>query len=161
MFLRRIGIAGMAFCLTMPAWAGEKRAEPAVETSRTARPAAAPVKASLSTSTFEVFKNVTIAPGQSVSLDSGIDYSATDRVAVTYRTVSGGDMSTMYIYAYWGIPIADSFGVAEEDNGSNFPFTNAGGEVFTVYGNQLQLRLENRGKTTIILTQVTLYIRSL
>jgi hypothetical protein len=156
-----MGIAGMAFCLTMPAWAEGKQAEPAVETGRTAKPAASPVKASLSTATYEVFKSVTIAAKQTLSLDSSIDYSATDRVAVTYRSPSGGDLTNLDIYAYWSIPIADSYSVAETDNGSNFPFLNAGGEVFTVYGNQFRLVLYNAGSTAITLSQVTLYIRSL
>jgi hypothetical protein len=151
----------MAFCLAMPAWAGEKRAEPAVETSRTARPAASPVKASLSTAFYDVLKSITIAPGQSWQYDSTINFAGADRVAVTYRAPSSVDLSKMYSYAFWAVPEADWLVAPEVGGGANLLYTNTGGEFFNVYGSQFRLVLENRGNSTITLTQVLVYIRSL
>ena len=155
----------LALGLVTFAQAQEKRPEPSPDAAvRRAKPAdsTAP-KATLSTAGYEVFKNITIGAGQSVSMDSTLDYSAADHVAVTYRTTSNVDLTTgvLSYQAYWAVPGADNFGVAEVDYGSNFPYTNAGGSTFTAFGNQFRLVITNSTKSTITLSQVTFYMRSL
>jgi hypothetical protein len=150
-----------ALCLLLPALAQEKRAEPAVDISKATPKAVTPKATPLSTGNYENFKNITIAAGQSTTLDSAIDYSNSDRVAVTYRAPTNVDLSGLTAQAYWSNPGADAFSVAEVDSGTNFNYLNVGGSVFQVFGPQFRLVLSNGGKTSITISQVTVFTRSL
>jgi len=160
MFSRQVGISAIAMCLAIPLFAQGDRPE-VIAVPKSARPAAGSPKAALSTANSEVYKNITIAPGQSTNIDSNIDYSAADRVAITYVGASGTDFSGLEVQALWSVASADYWGIAETDNGGNFPYTNAGGSIFQVFGNQFRLVLVNSGKTTITITQLLVYARSL
>lgn len=156
-------------CLALPALAQrakvEKVSEPEHMQMRKSTPgttAAKPSAASLSYSTWEVYKFFNIGPGQAVNLDSGIDFYASDLVSVTIRAASGSvDLTDLEVLAYWSFPDADYWSVAETSHGLDFPFTNVGGAVFNVYGSQFRLRLVNNGTSTLSLAQVTIRCRSL
>jgi hypothetical protein len=160
MFWKLWGACALAFCLLVPAVAQERRPERATAVERTAKSTGARA-ATLSVANSEVFRNITIQPGQSVTVDSTLDYTATDRVSVTFRAASNVDLSVLEIDAYWAVPNADSYSVAEYDSGTNFPYLNVGGTIFNVYGNQFRMLLSNTGKTAITLQQVTVYMRAI
>jgi hypothetical protein len=106
----------------------------------------------------EVWRDVTIGPGQSIYLDSSTDFSYADsaRVSVRSRTV---DLPYLVITAYWTTPLAAYYNATDAVSGSLFPFTNVGGATFTSYGSQFRLRLFNNGYDTIWLSQVIVYAR--
>ena len=107
---------------------------------------------------WEWWTNVTIPPGSSVNLDTRFDYSTTDTVRVTVRSV-GSDLGNLVVGAYWGVPQLSLFGVADVVAGTSFPFSNAGGATFNTYGSQLRLQMTNNGANPITLSQVLAFSR--
>ncbi|SRR5258708_4924578 len=105
---------------------------------------------------FEVFSNVTIGPGQSAALDSGLDYSNVDLVRVSVRSANT-DLGSVQFEAYWSVPDAEFYDVTQAADGSTFVYGNAGGAQFLVYGNQFRLVLTNTGSSTVNLLQVMLF----
>jgi hypothetical protein len=61
--------------------------------------------------------------------------------------------------AYWTVPQALYWNVADVVRGGTFAYTNVGGAVFNTYGSQLRLRLTNTGNATMYLSQVVIFTR--
>jgi hypothetical protein len=107
---------------------------------------------------WDVWRNLTIGPGQSVTLDSGIRFGTTGSARVSVRS-RNRDLPNLVMDAYWAVPEAEFFNVAEVATGDMFPYPNVGGAVFTTYGTQFRLRLTNTGNGTMFLSQVVIFAR--
>lgn len=114
----------------------------------------------------EVYVNVVIPAGKTVSFDSTLDYSAAGTVAVTVlcnictTAVTALGNSGLVLQARWTVPDAASYATAENKAASAFPYSDSGGALFNVYGTQFRLALQNKGTQTIALQQVTIFRRS-
>jgi hypothetical protein len=127
-----------------------KRAEP--------RPEAKPRDTNLtSLSAYEVFTNVTVAPGQSVTLTSQQDWTGADRISIAVQCPSSTSLAKVGIGVAWSIPIANYFALTDVILGSNFTLPYTGGGTSPAYGNQLQLVMVNTGSTTVSCNQLTAY----
>jgi hypothetical protein len=118
------------------------------------------------TAISEVFENVVIAAGKTVSLPSALDYSSANTVAVTVLCIICSSAATalgtagLVLQARWTVPDAQSFVTAESKAATAFTYSDSGGAVFNVYGPQFRLALQNKGTQTIALQQVTIFRRS-
>jgi hypothetical protein len=114
----------------------------------------------------EVFENLVIATGKTVTLDSGLDYSSSDTVAVSVLCIICSTANTtlgnsgLVLQARWTVPDAGAYVTTENRLATAFPYSDSGGAVFNVYGPQFRLVLQNRGTQTIALQQVTIFHRS-
>ncbi len=104
----------------------------------------------------EVFSNVTIGPGQSAVLDSGLDYTYVELVRVSVRSANA-DLSSLQFVAYWSVPGAEFYNATQAIEWSTFIYGNTGGAQFSVYGSQFRLVLKNTGSSTVNLLQVLLF----
>jgi hypothetical protein len=117
------------------------------------------------TAISEVFEDVVIAAGKTVSLSSGLDYSSANTVAVTVLCIICSSAATalgtagLVLQARWTVPDAQSFVTAESKAATAFTYSDSGGAVFNVYGPQFRLALQNKGTQTIALQQVTIFRR--
>ena len=159
MFFRPIGVAALVACLGIPGLAQEGRRGPAVAGLTAVRPAAT-LKPAVSTANWEVYKNLTIAAGQYVTIQSAIDFTGSDRVAVSYVNPNGQDLTGLGIEASWAVSGSDFWASTDRDSGGNFAFSNSGGSIFPVFGSQLRLLIVNNSGATITIQQVMLYARS-
>jgi hypothetical protein len=107
---------------------------------------------------WAVWRDITITPGQSVHLDSDMDFSASDTARVSIRS-HYSDLPNLEMNAYWTVPQALYWNVADVVRGGTFAYTNVGGAVFNTYGSQLRLRLTNTGSATMYLSQVVIFTR--
>lgn len=126
-----------------------------VRSSTRSKGAAASPRATGS-SDWELWRNLTIGPGQSVTLHSDLDFSTAGTARVSFRS-RNNDLPDLRMDAYWAVPQAEFFNVAEVVTGQNFPYRNVGGVTFTTYGSQFRLRLTNTGGTTIFLSQIIIF----
>jgi hypothetical protein len=139
--------------------ATERSAE-AYAVAAPARPAAT---AATATGNSEVFQNIVIAAGKSVSISSTLDYSAASSVAVTLQCITCTTLATsltgsgLVLQASWSVPNAGSFAVAENKAAATFPYWDGGAALFNTYGSQFRLILQNTGSGTIAIQQVTLF----
>ncbi len=123
-------------------------------------------KDAVNTGTSEVFQNLVIAAGKSMALDSSLDYSSAATVAISVLCIictSGATSlgnSGLVLQAAWTVPDAGSYVTTENKTATAFPYTDAGGAVFNIYGPQFRLVLQNKGAQTIALQQVTIFRRS-
>jgi len=159
---KRITIAAALVALLVPAGFAQKQSRKTAENrshavkaanraaGKTARPRDMPNGSS------EVFTDLTIGPGQSINIDSGLDYANTDIVRVSIRSANA-DLNNLQLESYWSVPTADLYNATEAMDGSTFVFGNVGGAQFCVYGNQFRLVLTNTGSSTINLMQVMLF----
>ena len=112
----------------------------------------------LTSAKWDYFTSVTIPAGQTVNLDSTIDFSSSDTVRVTVRS-AGTDLLNLLGTAYFTVPNATEFITQEVMLGSDFFYSNSGGASFQVCGPQFRLALRNLGTTTLTLTSVLMYTR--
>jgi hypothetical protein len=114
----------------------------------------------------EVFSDVIIAAGKSVNIDSTMDYSSANTVAVAVLCIICGTATTslgssgLVLQARWTVPDADSYVTPENKAATAFLYSDAGGAVFNVYGPQFRLTLQNKGTQSIAIQQVTIFRRS-
>lgn len=114
----------------------------------------------------EVFDNLVIAAGKSILLDSALDYASAPTVAVALKCITCNSATTslaaagVVLQARWMVPNADYRVATETKSSSTFPYWDAGGVIFNVYGSQFQLILQNNGSQTLSLAQVTLFRRA-
>lgn len=114
----------------------------------------------------EVFRDVTIASGKTLSLDSSLDYSSAATVAVmvecTACNTSGTSLGAagLTLQARWSTPDADSFIATDFQDASSFPYWDSGGILFTVYGSQFRLTLQNSGSDAIHIRQIVFFRRN-
>ena len=104
----------------------------------------------------ETFTSLTIDPGASLTVDSAMDYSTSDVVRVSLRSMSG-DLSPLQMLAYWSDPLLGFYNATQAIDGSTFVNANSGGGQFVVYGPQFRLVLTNTGTTTINLDQLMIF----
>ena len=107
---------------------------------------------------WEVWRDIAIAPGQSVNLDSVMSFSSADTVRVSIRS-RNSDLPNIEMNAYWAVPQALYWSVADVVTGERLAYTNVGGAVFNTYGSQFRLRLTNTGTATMYLSQVVIFTR--
>jgi hypothetical protein len=108
------------------------------------------------TAKYEYYTNVVIAAGQTVNLDSALDYSSSDTVRVTVRSANN-DLLALLGTAYFTVPNVTEFLTQEAFLGSDFFYSNSGGATFQVCGPQFRLALRNNGTTTMTLSSVLVY----
>jgi hypothetical protein len=106
----------------------------------------------------EVWRDITIGPGQSVNLDSDMSFYSSDTARVSIRS-RNSDLPNLEMNAYWAVPQALYWSVADVVTGEKFPYNNVGGVVFNTYGSQFRLRLTNTGSSTMYLAQVVIFTR--
>jgi hypothetical protein len=116
------------------------------------------VTASLSSPNWEYWVNLTLPAGGWLDLDSAIEFSYSDNVRVTVRC-SDGSLTNVELAAYWTVPRAPLFNVADVVRGDSFYYWNVGGATFRTYGTRFRLRIINNGFTGITLSQVLLFVR--
>jgi hypothetical protein len=128
--------------------------------------AKSPRNAVVATENSEVFQSIVVAPGKRVSLDSTLDYSSVNTVAVTIQcivctsAVTSLGTSGLVLQALWLVPNAELYVATENKAATAFPYWDAGGAVFNVYGSQFRLTLQNKGTETITIQQLTMFRRS-
>lgn len=153
----------VALVLTLPAgivWAADGQ-----ETSDMKAAARNPASSSPSTGRSEVFRNIVIPPGKDFSIDSTLDYSSANSVAVTVQCTTCNSSSSslsglgLTLQARWLVDGADYYVATENKTATAFPYWDAGGAIFNVYGSQFRLNLQNRGEQIITLQQVTVFVR--
>lgn len=110
----------------------------------------------LTQSKWDYFTSVTIPAGQTVNLDSTLDYSSSDTVRVTLRSATT-DLANLLGTAYFTVPNATEFVTQEVFVGTDFFYSNSRGVTFQVAGPQFRLALRNTGSTTMTLTSVLIY----
>lgn len=119
------------------------------------------VAASSSSAYWEVYQNVTISAGGFVYLDSNIDFSTHDKLAVSVRctnaTSAATSMDSVDFQAMWGVSGANLFSIVEHLLGSKFAWWDAGGGTFQVYGSQFRMVIYNNGTGSITLDQIVLF----
>jgi hypothetical protein len=114
----------------------------------------------------EVFGMVIVPAGKTVSLDSAMDYSSVNTVAVSVLCIICSSALTslgnsgLVLQARWTVPDAESYATTENMPATAFPYTDSGGAVFNVYGTQFRLTLQNKGTQTIAIQQITMFRRS-
>jgi hypothetical protein len=129
------------------------------------RPAAT-AAAAAATGNSEVFQNIVIAAGRNATINSTLDYSSANTVAVTVLcaicTTAATSLGTsgLVLQASWLVPNASSYAVAENKAATTFPYWDAGAALFNTYGSQFRLILQNTGTQTVAIQQVTLFRRS-
>jgi hypothetical protein len=120
-----------------------------------------PVK---SAANWELYKDLIIPAGKSLSLPSKIDFSFASAAAVTVRC-TGCDtlalsLEPITLQAFWSVPGAEMDAVAEAKSGGSFPYFDSGGVAFQVYGPQLRLVVRNRSKQDFMVHQLTIFRRA-
>jgi hypothetical protein len=114
----------------------------------------------------DVFRNLAIEPGRTISLDSTLDYSPAVTVAITIQCVvcnsatASLGASGLVLVARWLAPNAELFVATENKSTIGFPYWDAGGAIFNVYGSQFRLTLQNTGAETIKIQQLTMFLRN-
>lgn len=159
---RFAGILFLSFCLVTPSHTETRRPEPD-EAARKWTTIKKPLrKAAETEGKWEVFKDITVDAGKSVVLDSRIDYSSLDKVAVAVRSASDSlsDLEDLILQTFWSVPDADYFSAAEIKFGRTFPFTNSGSVLFGVYGSEFRLILRNEGGLSLKVGQLLIFCRS-
>lgn len=105
---------------------------------------------------YEYYSNVVIPAGQTVNLDSSLDYSSSDTIRVTVRSTNT-DLPALLGTSYFTVPNANEYLTQEAFLGSDFFYSNSGGATFQVCGPQFRLALRNTGTATMTLSSVLIY----
>jgi hypothetical protein len=144
--------------------AAEKSAEPSGPLVRATPKITA--RDATSASISEVFENLVIAAGKNVTLDSALDYSTAGTVAVSVLCIICSTAATslgnsgLVLQARWTVADAGDYVTTESRPATTFPYSDSGGAVFSVFGPQFRLVLQNKGTQTIAVQQVTIFRRS-
>ena len=113
---------------------------------------------------YEVHKNVAVAAGKTVVIDSTLDYSSAASVAVSVYCGNCTTASTalsslpLVLQAFWSVPDAASY--IATDSKSAFLYYDSGAALFQVYGSQFRLALQNKGSSNLTLNQLVLFRRA-
>ena len=138
-------------------------------TARNEGTTAAPRKSSdnsiLSSGNSEVFEGVFIGADKTVSLDSKLDYTSAATVAIGIEctlcdsTADSLGSSGLVLLARWAVPNAELYVTTENKATTLFPYWDAGGVIFNVYGSQFRLSLQNKGSQPVAIEQITIFRR--
>lgn len=156
----------VAFCFIASSLAADERTT-ATEKSNAANVYVwkARPKADSSTSTpagaAEVYQDVVIAAGKNVVIQSTSDYSSSSTVAVavlctacTTATTSMAALGLVLEARWQGMYVATDIATAST---ATFAYQDAGGAIFSVFGELFNLELQNKGTSTITLDQVMIF----
>lgn len=159
---RLAGSLLLSFCLVSPSHTETRGTEPEGAARKWTTIKKSPRKAAETEGKWEVFKDITVDAGKNVVLDSSIDYSSLDKVAVAVRSASDSlsDLESLTLQTFWSVPDADYFSAAEIKFGKTFPFTNSGSVLFGVYGSEFRLILRNEGALSLKIAQLFIFCRS-
>lgn len=122
--------------------------------------------AAIATGNAEVFRNVYIGLGKSISLDSKLDYSFAGSVAIGFQCIvcdtwaNSLGTSGLVLQAQWTVPEAGLYVTTENKAATTFLYWDSGGVIFSGYGSKFRLILQNKGKQPISIEQITLLLRS-
>ncbi len=112
---------------------------------------------------YEIFKNIQIAAGRSTFLDSTVDFSSVDRVAVLVRctvcSTTNKQLDNITFQSYWFVPDSDLPTQTETKLGSAFSAPDSGGFFFQVFGSQLRIVLLNKSNQTVFIQQIVVFRR--
>lgn len=114
----------------------------------------------------DVFRNVVLAGGKSLLLESSLDFTNASAVAVTIVCTTCTSNATslasagLTLQARWVIPNAELVVPTETKNAVSFPFYDAGNASFVVFGSQFRMMLQNRGTQGILIQQITFFRRA-
>jgi hypothetical protein len=170
MNLTKIGIVTLlpSFCVCL-SLADERTgiaSEKSPETYRLPVRSAAKSPEVAATGGSEVFQDLVIPAGNNVFVDSTLDYSTANTVAVTIQcivcssAVTSLGASGLLLQARWSVPNASTYVTTENKTATAFPYWDAGGAMFNVYGSRFRLSLQNKGSQTIAIQQLTVFRRS-
>ncbi len=109
-----------------------------------------------SSALWEYWVNLMIPAGSSLDLDADLDFSYSENVRVTVRS-DGGSLADVALAAYWTMPQAPFFSVADVVRGDTFYYRNVGGATFNTYGSWFRLRIINNGASAVTLRQVLMF----
>jgi len=159
---RLAGSLFLAFCLVSSSHTETRGTEPEGAARKWTTIKKSTRKTAETEGKWEVFKDITVDAGKSVVLDSRIDFSSLDKVAVAIRSASDSlsDLENLTVQAFWSVPDADYFSAAEIKFGRTFPFTNSGSVLFGVYGSEFRLILRNEGALSLKIGQLFIFCRS-
>jgi hypothetical protein len=115
---------------------------------------------SYASSLWEYWVNQVIPAGGSLDLDSEIDFSSSETARVTVRSDSA-NLGDIALAAYWTVPTAPYFNIADVVKGSGSYYRNAFGATFNTYGSRFRLRILNNGSSAVTLRQVLISTLSL
>lgn len=117
-----------------------------------------------SAANWELYKDLIIPAGKSVSLASRIDFSDAASAAVTVRCTAcdtlAMSLEPITLQAFWSVPDAELGAVVEAKSGGSFLYFDSGGAIFEVYGPRLRLVVRNRSKQDFMIDQLTLFRRA-
>jgi hypothetical protein len=102
-----------------------------------------------SLSAFDVYKNISLLPGQGLGFQALTDFTGADKVAIAIKCPPTTNLKNVAIVVSWGMPIADWLSTTDVILGSNFLFPNSGGAVVPAYGNILHVEVNNMGTTPV------------
>jgi len=106
---------------------------------------------------FEVFKDFTVPPGQSIGFDAMSDYTGADKASIAVQCPSSTDLRNVQLQFSWTMSIADWYVGTEFVNGTTLAFTNMGGAVVAVFGSSLHVEVKNNGTLPVACNQLTIY----
>lgn len=113
----------------------------------------------------DVFEGIIIQPGKTISLDSTLDYSTATSVAVGIQCIVCDSLSEslgtsgLVLLARWAVPNAELYVTTENKATTLFPYWDAGGVIFNVYGSMFRLSLQNNGSEPIAIEQIIILRR--
>jgi len=105
---------------------------------------------------WESWRDLSIPAGQSITLDSSIDYSTFTALTFSFRSANK-DAQNIVISTFWSVPDAGFVNSLDVVTGDAFYYSNTGGSTFSIGGTQLRLILSNAGTSTMNLQSAFVY----
>jgi hypothetical protein len=102
-------------------------------------------------------KDFSVNAGGSASFTANSDFSGSDAVSIAISAPTSQDLGAVRLLVWWAIPGVDFYVLQDVIVGTNFYFSNQGGGMVPVYGNQLQIQVMNDGAGPITFHQLTAY----
>jgi hypothetical protein len=146
----------LVFLLLLPLCAQQKDAGASLPATNVQRKQTLPRAADTSV-IVEVFKNFTVAPGQSVAFDAVSDFTRADKANVGIQCPASTDLHNVQLQFFWTLPGADFYVGTDFANGTSLAFTNMGGAVVAVFGSSLRILVMNKGTVAAQCNQLSIY----
>ena len=150
--------------------AGRQSAATEKSITRSDSPAKVSRKASdnsiVNTGNSDVFEGIFIDAGKTINLDSTLDYSSATTVAIGIQCIVCDSSATslgtsgLVLLARWAVPNAEMYVTTENKTSTLFPYWDAGGVIFNVYGSSFRLSLQNKGSQPISIEQIIVFRRN-
>ena len=130
----------LVFPLLLPLCAEQQN--PGMSLPTTTERRQAPRATDTSRSIFEVFKNFTLSPGQSLGFDAVSDYTGADKAAVAIQCPASTDLRNVQLQFFWKFEGADFYAGTDFVNGTSLAHPNMGGAVVAVFGSSLRIEVK-------------------